>query len=188
MRACPCATSAWRESGVPFSVYGRICLTRSSACRCVALGVVTMSNVGASGPAPGVRQVLRTRLQTVLYGSAPLVSAMRRINNVTLAKVSCNSARPASVRRLMLCASLMRGKLARTVLWGPRFREGTRLPSLFLPSARVYTRPAGSRNLGAAHSRGMPKTRVPPQDGLISEENRPRTIIGSRTKGCWCSA
>jgi hypothetical protein len=33
----------------------------------------------------------------------------------------------------MLCASRVRGKLARTVLRGPRFREGTWLPSVLIP-------------------------------------------------------
>lgn len=61
-RAFPCATTTWLEIRVPASIYGWICLIRSSAWRCVALGVVTMSNVGASGLAPGVGQVLRTML------------------------------------------------------------------------------------------------------------------------------
>ena len=46
--------------GVPVSVYSRICWRSSNARCCFALGVVRTSKVGASGPALGVRQVLRT--------------------------------------------------------------------------------------------------------------------------------
>jgi hypothetical protein len=53
------------------------------------------------------------------YGSAPLVPAMRRIDEVMLAKVSRAVARPASVRRLTLCASCMQGNLHVQFFGGP---------------------------------------------------------------------
>ena len=42
------------------SVYGLIWAINSRARFCVWLGVVMISKLGASGAAPGVRQVLRT--------------------------------------------------------------------------------------------------------------------------------
>jgi hypothetical protein len=63
------------------------------------------------------------------YGSAPFASVMTRINDVTFAKgLRCNGKTGVN-KTLMLCASRVRGKLACTVLRGPRFREEPWLPS-----------------------------------------------------------
>ena len=48
------------EIEVPVAVYTAICRISAKARCCGAVGVVTTSKVGASGPADGVRQVLRT--------------------------------------------------------------------------------------------------------------------------------
>ena len=54
----------WHGFGVPLSVYNWICWSSSSARCCFGLGVVTTLKVGASGPALGVRQVLRTMVES----------------------------------------------------------------------------------------------------------------------------
>ena len=53
-------TSTWFEIWVSVSVYNRICCISSTARFCFALGVVKTAKAGASGPACGARQVLRT--------------------------------------------------------------------------------------------------------------------------------
>lgn len=64
------------------------------------------------------------------YGSAPFASVMRRINDVTFAKgLRCNGKTGVNTT-LNAVLELYAGKLARTVPRGPRFREGTWLPSL----------------------------------------------------------
>ena len=68
------------------------------------------------------------------YGSALFASVMRRINNVTFAKgLRCNGKAGVNTT-LNAVLELYAGKLARTVPRGPRFREGTRLPSQSLVS------------------------------------------------------
>jgi hypothetical protein len=63
------------------------------------------------------------------YGSAPFASVMRRINDVTFAKgLRCNGKTGVNTT-LNAVLELYAGKLARTVPRGPRFREGTWLPS-----------------------------------------------------------
>lgn len=55
------------------------------------------------------------------YGSAPFALAMRRIDDVTFAKgLRCNGKTGVSVA-LNAVLELYAGKLARTVLRGPRF-------------------------------------------------------------------
>ena len=49
----------------------------------------------------------------------PLASVMRRIDDEMLAKGSCWLAKPASVRRLMLCSSCMQGNLHVQFFGGP---------------------------------------------------------------------
>jgi hypothetical protein len=48
----PYVTTAYRIFEVPVSVYSSICPINSNARRWVALAVVTISKVGASGPLP----------------------------------------------------------------------------------------------------------------------------------------
>jgi len=52
----------WRGSGLQVSVYKRMVLSSSRARACFGLGIVVTSKVGASLPALGARQVLRTIL------------------------------------------------------------------------------------------------------------------------------
>lgn len=66
------------------------------------------------------RDELRDTLR--LVNAEPFITAMRRIDKATLAKVSRAVLRPASVRRLMLCASCMQGNCTCRSS-GPRVRE-----------------------------------------------------------------
>src|ERR1700757_4266107 len=104
--SCLCPTSSWREFGVPVSVYGRICWIRSSAWRCVALGVVTMSKVGASGPAPGVRQGLRTMLPSSAISVQKLCAGVpsSRVWLATLSRACCERCAGATGSRVVLAA------------------------------------------------------------------------------------
>ena len=54
------------------SDYTVICWIKSSARVCLGLELVTMSKVGASGPAMGVRQVLRTMVASSASNVAKL--------------------------------------------------------------------------------------------------------------------
>jgi hypothetical protein len=63
------------------------------------------------------------------YGSAPFASVMRRINDVTFAKgLRCNGKTGVDTA-LNAVLELYAGKLARTVLRGPRCREVVGLPT-----------------------------------------------------------
>ena len=63
------------------------------------------------------------------YGSAPFASVMRRINDVTFAKgLRCNGKTGVDTT-LSAVLELYAGKLARTVLRGPRCREAVGLPT-----------------------------------------------------------
>ena len=60
------------EFGFLVSAYTVICWIKSSARVCLGLGVVTLSKVGASGPAMGVRQELRTMVASSASNVAKL--------------------------------------------------------------------------------------------------------------------
>lgn len=55
------------------------------------------------------------------YGSAPFALAMRRINNVTFVKGLLSIGKTGVSTALNAVLELYAGKLARTVLRGPRF-------------------------------------------------------------------
>ncbi len=67
------------------------------------------------------------------YGSAPFASVMRQINDVTFAKgLRCNGKTGVDTA-LSAVLELYAGKLARTVLRGPRCREVVGLPTKRMP-------------------------------------------------------
>src|SRR5471032_72925 len=71
-----CDSRVRLEIGVRFSVYGLIVWTRARARSCLGSGLVVISKVGASGPAFGVRQVLRTRLASSAIKVAKLCAGV----------------------------------------------------------------------------------------------------------------